>query len=87
MNPGLEVALGIVGGLVGILTVYFLARQNAREQTELLQKRVDEAVRSATESLRAQLTTANQVILRRDRTIEARERRIEELEDELRRRT
>lgn len=80
-----EVLIGILGGIVGIMTVYFLAKSNARDNLLLIQKRVDDAVTAAVGPLKEQLVTANQQILRRDRLLERAQQRIDQLEDELRR--
>lgn len=88
----LTVVLSIVGALVSIAGIYFLARSNARDNVQAQQTRTDNAVAverqrglDAAAALQLQLNTANQTIERRDRQIEAKDRRIEALEDELRR--
>lgn len=81
----LLVITAILSAFAACVGIFFLARQNARENQRQQEARVDTAVRTAVAPLQAQLTAANQTILRQDRAAERSQNRIEELEDELRR--
>lgn len=78
----ISVIVTIFAGLAG---VYYLARQSAREQERQRQAVIDGAVKAAKDPLITELKE-NRLLLRdKDLTIRERERRIEQLEDELRR--
>jgi cell division protein FtsX len=77
-----SILVGIFAALAG---VWFYAKSSAREASKQTQDAIDKAVDTASQPLRDQIATLNQVVARRDRVIELRDSRIDSLEDELRR--
>lgn len=76
--------VGVIFSLiVGAITLYFLARSNARENQRQRAEATQRAVDDASRPLKDQLVTANSRILYLERQGEAKDKRINELEDKL----
>lgn len=77
MNAALTTVASLLGVLIAIVGAYFAARSNARENRRLRNQEIADAVRAAVDPLNAAIAFRDQTILQRDR-------RIEQLEDQLR---
>lgn len=78
--------IGVIFAIfTGLIGVFYLARASARESTRVTQEARQQYADAAVKPVQALLDTANAIIARRDRTIELRDERINQLEDESRR--
>lgn len=73
----------IVAILVGVVGTIYTARSWSRDQAKARATEIKDAETRGEDRVRDQLAEANRVIARRDRTIEIRDARINELEDKL----
>jgi hypothetical protein len=75
----------IVAIFTGLAGVYYLGRSAAREAARAKEEEKREAIAAAVKPVQDALDAANRLINRRDITLAARDARIDQLEDELRR--
>jgi uncharacterized protein HemX len=86
MNQQAWTTVGVIAAIVlGIVGIYYTQRSASRESARMIAADKAAAIRDAKEPLLVEIATKNREIERLNRTVESRDTRINELEDELRR--
>lgn len=85
MNPAVSTLIAVLGVIIAAIPIYYLARSNAREAKRMREADTQRAVSAATGPLKQDLIEARQREIELRTTLRERDRRIDELEDELRR--
>jgi TolA-binding protein len=84
MNTALSTALAVLGVVAAIWAAFVAAKSNARETRRARNEEIVNAVRMALDPKEAELARKEIVITDLRQTIRDRDRRIEQLEDDLR---
>jgi uncharacterized protein HemX len=86
MNPSTWQTIGVIAAIVlGIGGIYFSARSSSRESARMIAADKAKAVDDARAPLLIEIAQKNREIDRLNRTVDARDTRVNDLEDELRR--
>jgi hypothetical protein len=84
VNAALSTALAVLGVVAAIWAAFVAAKSNARETRRARNEEITNAVRMALDPKEAELARKEVVITDLRQTIRDRDRRIEQLEDDLR---